>query len=325
MSAPAAYVPASDDVEMTDEFEERKASDRPAASTPAAASLPPPAPVYSLDADEQMVDVITPASSSMEDGPSVKEMTEAEKKAKARQDMMDATRFRIRTLDGDIFEEPFGVWRASELIKVSLEEHFDHSERKERLATASSSSSAAPAATTAPPAAAASSSSSSAPAAAAAAASTEEETAAWKREAEVWAQKKTRDAQDAADHVSMRVNVSTASMKLIIQLWRMWYEKPFPEQEKEVDTDAMIDLVPENYAQWADAITDIDVVKQLLEDGIYLDDSKCLQEVATAMIATRITGKTSEEMCAILKEECDFTEEEKKQMAEENKWLAQDD
>lgn len=112
-------------------------------------------------------------------------------------------------------------------------------------------------------------------------------------------------------------DVSSKVIKYIIQFMENYVSDPMKEIEKPLKSTIMKEVVQEWYADFVES-ADKDMFELIL--GANFMDIKPLLELTCAYTASKIKGKSPEEIRKIFDVTNDFTPEEEAQIREENKW-----
>jgi len=112
-------------------------------------------------------------------------------------------------------------------------------------------------------------------------------------------------------------DVSSKVIKYIIQFMENYVTDPMKEIEKPLKSTIMKEVVQEWYAEFVEG-ADKDMFELIL--GANFMDIKPLLELTCAYTASKIKGKSPEEIRKIFDVTNDFTPEEEAQIREENKW-----
>ena len=111
--------------------------------------------------------------------------------------------------------------------------------------------------------------------------------------------------------------VKKAVLLKVIEFCEKHLVDPLPEIEKPLKSDNLSDVVPEFYGNFVDI--KVEELYELTLAANYLD-IKDLIQLCSAKTASLMRGKTVAEIREMFHLEDDFTDEERKEIEEENKW-----
>lgn len=124
-------------------------------------------------------------------------------------------------------------------------------------------------------------------------------------------------AEDSGGEPVPVPDVSSKILKYILQFMENYVADPMKEIEKPLKSTIMKEVVQEWYAEFVEG-ADKDMFELIL--GANFMDIKPLLELTCAYTASKIKGKSPEEIRKIFDVNNDFTPEEESQIREENKW-----
>lgn len=124
-------------------------------------------------------------------------------------------------------------------------------------------------------------------------------------------------AEGSGDEPVPVPDVSSKVIKYIIQFMENYVADPMKDIEKPLKSTVMKEVVQEWYAEFVEG-ADKDMFELIL--GANFMDIKPLLELTCAYTASKIKGKSPEEIRKIFDVTNDFTPEEEAQIREENKW-----
>ena len=124
-------------------------------------------------------------------------------------------------------------------------------------------------------------------------------------------------AEGSGDEPVPVPDVSSKVIKYIIQFMESYVADPMKDIEKPLKSTVMKEVVQEWYAEFVEG-ADKDMFELIL--GANFMDIKPLLELTCAYTASKIKGKSPEEIRKIFDVTNDFTPEEEAQIREENKW-----
>jgi len=124
-------------------------------------------------------------------------------------------------------------------------------------------------------------------------------------------------AEGSGDEPVPVPDVSSKVIKYIIQFMENYVADPMKDIEKPLKSTIMKEVVQEWYAEFVEG-ADKDMFELIL--GANFMDIKPLLELTCAYTASKIKGKSPEEIRKIFDVTNDFTPEEEAQIREENKW-----
>ena len=113
-------------------------------------------------------------------------------------------------------------------------------------------------------------------------------------------------------------DIKKETLDKIVEFANHHLEEPLPQIEKPLKCKRLRDILPDWYGEFI-TTDDMDILYAYFCAGNFLD-FKPFVEITSAQIASLMRGKSLEEVRELLKVEDDFTEEERQQIIEENRW-----